>query len=54
MSSRAAAMLKEELEVMPPCRVSDVEMAQQEIVDTAMRLMAEGKMTVAGRGEEMV
>ncbi|MFH1129713.1 MAG: flagellar motor switch protein FliG [Pseudomonadota bacterium] len=54
ISQRAAAMLQEELEVMPPIRVSDVHNAQQEIVDTAMRLMAQGKMSVLGRGEQMV
>jgi len=54
MSGRAAAMLMEELELLPPMRVSDVDAAKQAIVEVAMRLMAEGKINVRGRGEDMV
>lgn len=54
MSSRAAEMLKEELEMMAPVRLSEVETAQLEIVEVAMRLAGEGKMSIGGRGEEMV
>lgn len=54
MSSRAAGMMLEELEVMAPVRVSQVEAAQQEIVETAMRLVGEGKLAVRGHGDEMV
>ncbi|MCC6748484.1 MAG: hypothetical protein IT371_12545 [Deltaproteobacteria bacterium] len=54
MSTRAAAMLLEELAMMPPVRVADVEQAQFQIVELAMRLVQEGKLTIAGRGENMV
>ncbi len=54
MSSRAAAMLQEELELMPPVRLVDVENAQQQIISTAMRLLNEGKLSIKGRGEELL
>ncbi len=53
MSSRAAEMLKEDLETMGPVKVSEVENAQKEIVKTIRRLMAEGKIAL-GKGEELV
>jgi flagellar motor switch protein FliG len=43
ISARAAEMLKEDLSGMGPSRLSDVEGAQQEIVNAARRLEAEGK-----------
>jgi flagellar motor switch protein FliG len=51
MSQRAASMLREELEVMGPVRVSDVEQAQQRITQIAKRLEAEGKLVLSGKGE---
>jgi flagellar motor switch protein FliG len=54
MSSRAATMLLEEMEMMPPVRLIDVENAQQQIIEIAMRLIGEGKMSVKGRGEELL
>ena len=54
MSSRAADILRDELMVMPPMRVSAVEAAQKQVVDVAMRLLGEGKITIEGRGEGMV
>ncbi len=54
MSSRAADILREELEVMPPMRVSAVEDAQKQVVDVAMRLLGEGKISIEGRGEGLV
>lgn len=54
MSSRAADILRDELEVMPPMRVSAVEAAQQQVVEIAMRLIAEGKIAIEGRGEGLV
>jgi flagellar motor switch protein FliG len=51
MSQRAASMLREELEVMGPVRVSDVEQAQQRITQIAKRLEAEGKIVLSGKGE---
>ncbi len=52
LSKRAAQMLLDDLEIMPPQRLSDVERAQQEIVEIAMRLEAEGKIQIAGHGGE--
>lgn len=54
MSSRAAEMLRDDLEALGPTKVSDVERAQQEIVETAQRLEAEGKVVILGGGEEFV
>jgi flagellar motor switch protein FliG len=52
MSERAAKMLKEDLEVMGPVKVSDVEKAQGNILKVVDRLIAEGKIIIAGEGEE--
>jgi flagellar motor switch protein FliG len=49
ISSRAAEMIREELEVMGPVKLSDVEKAQQEIVAIARRLEEEGKIVLAGK-----
>lgn len=51
ISKRAAELLKEDLEAMGPVRLSDVETAQQEIVNIAKRLEAEGKLIVSRGGE---
>jgi flagellar motor switch protein FliG len=51
MSQRAADMLREELEVMGPVRISDVEQAQQRITQIAKRLEAEGKIVLGGKGD---
>ena len=52
ISARAAEMLEEDLENMSPTRLSDVEAAQQEIVNTARRLEGEGKIMIARGGAE--
>lgn len=52
LSTRAADMLKEDLSNMGPTRLSDVEGAQQEIVNLARRLEAEGKLIIARGGSE--
>lgn len=49
---RAAEMLREDLSNMGPARLSDVEGAQQEIVNAARRLEAEGKILIARGGTE--
>ncbi len=54
MSERAANMLKEELEFMGPVRLSDVEEAQQQIVNVIQRLEEEGEIVVARGGEEEI
>lgn len=50
LSQRASQMLLEDLEVMGPVRLSDVEGAQQNILNVARRLEKEGRLILA-RGE---
>jgi len=50
LSSRAAEMLMEDLEVMGPVKLSEVESAQQEIVSAAKELEADGTITLGGKG----
>lgn len=52
MSERAAQLIKEDMEFMGPVRVSDVEQAQQRIVDIVRRLEDAGEIVIAGRGDE--
>jgi flagellar motor switch protein FliG len=52
MSERAAQLIKEDMEYMGPVRVSDVEAAQQKIVDVVRRLEDSGEIFIAGRGGE--
>ncbi|HTP63770.1 MAG TPA: flagellar motor switch protein FliG [Geobacteraceae bacterium] len=54
ISSRAAEVIKEDLDVMGPVRLSDVEKAQTEIVKVTSRLEEEGKIVIAGRGGDDV
>ncbi len=56
MSERAASLIKEDMEFMGPVRISDVEQAQQRIVDIVRRLEEAGEIIIAGRGgqEEMI
>lgn len=50
VSERVAVMIKEEMEFMGPMRLSDVESAQQKIVEAVRRLEEEGQIVVSGRG----
>jgi len=52
VSERAAAMIQEDLEVMGPVRLSDVEAAQQNVIQVARRLEKEGKIVIKG-GEDV-
>ncbi len=52
MSERAATLIKEDMQYMGPVRVSDVESAQQKIVDIVRRLEDAGEIIIAGRGGE--
>jgi flagellar motor switch protein FliG len=55
MSSRAADMIKDDLEAMGPVRLSEVELMQQAIVKVAMKLEEEGKLVLGtGGGDELV
>jgi flagellar motor switch protein FliG len=50
MSERAASMIREEMEYMGPVKLSDVEAAQQKIVDIVRRLDDAGEIVIMGRG----
>jgi len=50
MSQRAADMLREDLEVLGPVKVADVEKAQQNLVKIARKLEEDGKIVIGGRG----
>jgi flagellar motor switch protein FliG len=50
VSERVSIMIKEEIEFMGPMRLSDVEAAQQRIVETIRRLEEEGQIVISGRG----
>lgn len=56
LSKRASDMLKDDLASMGPVRLSDVEAAQQEIINTAKRLESEGKIAITrgSNAESMV
>jgi flagellar motor switch protein FliG len=52
MSERAAALIREDMQYMGPVRVSDVESAQQRVVDIVRRLEEAGDVVIQGRGGE--
>ena len=54
VSQRAAQMMREDMEVMGPVRLRDVEQAQQNILKTARRLEEEGKIVLGGKGGDDV
>jgi len=52
VSSRAAQMLREDIDSMGPVKLSEVEQAQSEVVQVALRLEEEGKIAVSAGGDE--
>ena len=50
MSSRAAEMIKEDIELMGPVRLKTVEEIQQKVVDVIRRLEEDGEIIISGRG----
>jgi flagellar motor switch protein FliG len=48
LSKRAAQILEEDLAVLGPVRLSEVEAAQQRIIEVARRLEKEGRIILAG------
>lgn len=55
ISKRMADMLKDDMEVMGPVRVRDIEEAQQRIVNAVRRLEEAGEIMIArGDGDEMI
>ncbi|MFO7820391.1 MAG: FliG C-terminal domain-containing protein, partial [Halanaerobacter sp.] len=51
-SGRAAEMLKENIEYLGPVRISDVEEAQQKIVNEIRRLEESGEIVINRGGED--
>jgi len=55
MSTRASANIKDEMEVLGPVRLTEVQEAQKQIINIARKLSDDGTIVLAGRGgEEMV
>jgi flagellar motor switch protein FliG len=54
MSQRAAEMLRDDLEAKGPVKLSDVEVAQKEILANARQLAEAGTIALAGKGDEYV
>jgi flagellar motor switch protein FliG len=55
LSERAAGMIREDLEIMGPVKLSEVEAAQQNIVKTVRRLEGEGRIAISrGGGDEFI
>lgn len=54
MSTRAADMLRDDLEAKGPVRVSEVEVAQKEILAVARRLAEAGEIVLGGGADQMV
>jgi len=52
MSSRAAEMLNEDIEVLGAMRARDITQAQQDVVLAARKLEAEGKIILKNEGED--
>ena len=54
VSSRAAAQIREDLELLPPMKLSEVEVIQQQVVDIARRLQEDGVLSIAAGGGDDV
>lgn len=54
MSKRAGEMLNEDMEARGPVKLSEVEIAQKEMLAIARRLADEGEITLGGKGEDYV
>ena len=54
LSERAAEMLKDDLEVLGPVRLKEVEENQQLIIKAAKKLEADGRIVLSGKGKEDV
>jgi len=54
LSSRAVEQIKEEIELLGPMKLADVEKVQEEIVDVARRLESEGRLSIDVGGSDEV
>ncbi len=54
MSKRAADLLKDDLEAKGPVKLSEVEAAQKDILETAKKMADAGEISMGGKGEQML
>jgi len=54
LSERASDMLREDLEVLGPVRLAEVEENQQKIIKVAKKLEADGRIVLVGKGKDDV
>lgn len=54
MSKRGAEMMREEMEMMPPIRLSEVEASQRKIVEITKKMEADGRIVILRGPEEDV
>ena len=54
ISSRAAALLEDDLEASGPMKLADVEEAQKEILVVAQQLAEDGRISLGGKGDDFV
>jgi flagellar motor switch protein FliG len=54
MSKRAAEMMRDDMEGMPPVRLSEVETAQREILAVAKRLAEAGEISLGSKGGDQL
>ncbi|MGR9114266.1 MAG: flagellar motor switch protein FliG [Gammaproteobacteria bacterium] len=54
MSKRASEMLRDDLEAAPPAKISEVELAQKEILGIAKKLADAGEIILGGGGDELI
>ena len=52
VSTRAAEQMREDLSLLPPMRISDIDRAQREVVEHAKRLADAGRLALPGFGGE--
>lgn len=54
MSSRAAELLKDDLDAKGPVKLSEVEVAQRSILTVALQLAEDNKISLGGKGDDYV
>ena len=54
MSKRASDMMRDDIEAMPPVKVSDVEAAQKEILGIARKMADSGEIMLSGGADEFL
>ncbi len=54
MSKRAGDLLKDDLDGQGPVKLSEVEVAQKEILSTARKLAEAGEISLGGKGKELI